>query len=403
MEKILDGIRVLDFTDALAGPFCTRYMADCGAEVFTIEKPGGKATRNIPYFFKGQGVQYLYNHCGKKSIGIDLKKPAAKELVFSLAKKCDVIVENFRPGTMQELGLEYSAFEAVNPSIVMCSISGWGQSGPYYDRMGADLSIQATSGILDLTGESDRRPVLVGFPVTDFLAGLNAFGAICAALVRRERTGKGNYIDIAMADCATACLHEAFGIHTLTEGREEMRRAGGFNGYMPSWGVFKGKDGYIAISAATKVGWDRLTDLMGKPELADDPRFNTREERVRNHNEVVRIVEEWLENFEKVRDVATLLQTYRIQAAPVQTVAQVIDEDPQFKSRDMVREIEHPLLGKTKFLNTPLKFKYASAFIDGPPPVIPGQDTHEALKHLLDMQDGEMETLKKENVIFDGK
>jgi crotonobetainyl-CoA:carnitine CoA-transferase CaiB-like acyl-CoA transferase len=148
---------------------------------------------------------------------------------------------------------------------------------------------------------------------------------------------------------------------------------------------------------------DRLTDLMGKPELADDPRFSTREERVRNNNEVVRIVEKWLESFEKVSDVAALLQTYRIQAAPVQSVAQIIDEDPQFKTRDMIREIEHPILGKTKFLNTPLKFKYASAFIDGPPPVIPGQDTDEVLKSLLNMQDGELETLKKENVIFDGK
>lgn len=403
MERILTGIKVLDFTDALAGPFCTRYMADCGAEVFTIERPGGKATRNIPYFFKGQGFQYLYNHCGKKSIGIDLKKPAAKELVFDLAKKCDVIVENFRPGTMTELGLGYAAFEAVNPSIIMCSISGWGQTGPYYDRMGADLSIQAISGILDLTGEPDRRPVLVGFPVTDLLAGLNAFGAICAALVRRTRTGEGNYIDIAMADCATACLHEAFGIHTLTEGKEEMRRAGGFNNSMPSWGVFKGKDGYITISAATKVGWDRLTDLMGKPELADDPRFAAREERVKNNNQVVSIVEEWLANFDHVSDVAALLQSYRIQAAPVQTMSQIVDEDPQFKVRDMVREIDHPVLGKTKFLNTPLKFKHASAFIDGTPPVTPGQDTVETLKYLLDMQDGELMALKTDKVIFDGE
>jgi crotonobetainyl-CoA:carnitine CoA-transferase CaiB-like acyl-CoA transferase len=269
--------------------------------------------------------------------------------------------------------------------------------------MGADLSIQAISGIIDLTGEPGRRPVLVGFPVTDFLAGLNAFGAICAALVHRERTGKGNYIDIAMADCATACLHEAFGIHTLTEGKEEMQRAGGFNSYMPSWGVFKGKDGYITISAATKIGWDRLTDLMGRPELAEDPRFNTREERVKHNEEVVRIVEEWLENFDKVADVAALLQSYRIQAAPVQTIAQIVNEDPQFKTRDMVREIEHPILGKTKFLNTPLKFKHASAFIDGAPPVTPGQDTLDVLRGLLNMKDEELETLRKANVIFDGK
>ena len=224
MDKILSGIRVLDFTDAVAGPYCTRYMADCGAEVYTIERPGGKAARSVPYFFKGESLQFLYNHCGKKSIGVDLKKESSKELIFKLAKKCDVVIESLRPGVMAGLGLDYSAFQAANPSIIMCSISGWGQTGPYAENMGADLSIQATSGILDLTGEPDKRPVLVGFAVTDLLAGLNAFGAICAALVHRERTGKGDYIDIAMNDCAVGCLHEAFGIHTLTEGKEAMKR-----------------------------------------------------------------------------------------------------------------------------------------------------------------------------------
>ena len=400
MNKILGGVRVLDFTDAVAGPFCTRYMADCGAEVITIERPGGKAARGVPYFFKGESLQFIYNHCGKKSIGLDLKKEDSKELVFKLAKKCDVVIENLRPGVMGELGLDYAAFQAVNPSIIMCSISGWGQSGPNAEQMGADLSIQATSGILDLTGEPDKRPVLVGFAVTDLLAGLNAFGAICAALVHRGKTGKGDYIDIAMNDCAVACLHEAFGIHTLTQGKEAMKRVGSFNNYMPSWGVFKGTDGYIVISAATKIGWDRLTELMDKPELAEDPRFDTREERVKNNEEVVKIVEEWLETFEKVSDVAALLQSYRIQAAPVQTMAQIVDEDPQFATRDMIREIQHPVLGKTKFLNTPLKFKYGDAFINGFFPATPGQDTDEILKSLLDMSDGELEALKQAGVVF---
>jgi crotonobetainyl-CoA:carnitine CoA-transferase CaiB-like acyl-CoA transferase len=247
MEKIFSGVRVLDFTDALAGPFCTRYMADCGAEVLNIEKPGGKATRGVPYFFKGQGLQFLYNHCGKKSIGIDLKKEGAKRIALSLAKKCDVVIENFRPGVMASLGLDYSAFEEANPSIIMCSISGWGQNGPYAERMGADLSIQAISGILDLTGDPGKRPTLVGFPVTDILAGLNAFGAICAALFNRAKTGRGDYIDIAMADCATACLHEAFGIHTLTGGKEAMQRVGSFNNYMPSW-VCSGAGTVISLS-----------------------------------------------------------------------------------------------------------------------------------------------------------
>ncbi|HEX2964164.1 MAG TPA: CoA transferase, partial [Syntrophorhabdaceae bacterium] len=259
MDKILSGVRVLDFTDALAGPYCTRYMADCGAEVINIEKPGGKMARGIPYFFKGESTDFMYNHCGKKSLGIDMKKKGSRELILKLAKTCHVIVENFRPGVMKEFNLRYEDFKEANPSIIMCSISGWGQEGPRAEQMAADLSIQSISGILDLTGDPDGRPSLVGFPVTDILAGLNAFGAICAALFHRAITGQGDYIDIAMADCAINCLHMAVGVHTLTEGKTELKRAGAFNNEMPSWGIFKGKDGYIAISAATKVGWDRLT------------------------------------------------------------------------------------------------------------------------------------------------
>ena len=246
--KVLSGIRILDFTDALAGPYCTRYMADCGAEVLNIERPGGKQARGIPYFHKGAGLDFLYNHCGKKSIGIDMKREGSRELILDMARVCDVVMENFRPGVMRDFKLAYEDFKKVNPSIIMCSISGWGQSGPRAEQMAADLSIQSVSGILDLTGDPNGRPSLVGFPVTDILAGLNAFGAICAALYRRTVTGKGDYIDIAMADCAINCLHQAVGMHTLTEGKVELRRSGAFNNDMPSWGLAHQPDGELAQS-----------------------------------------------------------------------------------------------------------------------------------------------------------
>jgi crotonobetainyl-CoA:carnitine CoA-transferase CaiB-like acyl-CoA transferase len=403
MEKILSGVQVLDFTDALAGPYCTRYMADCGANVLNIEKPGGKMARGIPYFHKSVSVDFIYNHCGKKSIGIDMKKKGSRELILKLAKVCDVVTENFRPGVMKEFGLTYADFQAVNPSIIMCSISGWGQEGPRAEQMAADLSIQSVSGVLDLTGDPKGRPSLVGFPVTDILAGLNAFGAICAALYHRSVTGKGDYIDIAMADCAINCLHQAVGVHTLTEGKVELKRAGGFNNDMPSWGIFKGKDGYVAISAATKVGWDRLTEIMGKPELATDPRFENREARLKNHEEVVRHIEEWLEKFDKVADVAALLQSYRIQSAPVLSVAKIIEEDPQFKLRGMLKELDHATLGKVKFMNSPLKFTHSKASVDEPPSAVAGEHTDEVLRGLLNLNDNEIKDLKKEGIIFSGK
>jgi crotonobetainyl-CoA:carnitine CoA-transferase CaiB-like acyl-CoA transferase len=398
MKKILNGIRVLDFTDALAGPFCTKYLADCGCQVISVEKPGGKMNRSLPFFHKGYGIEYIFTHCGKESIVIDLKNSEARSLVMKLAKVCDVVVENYRPGVMESLGLGYKAFKEINPSIIMCSISGWGQSGTKSELMAADISVQAQSGILDLTGEPDQPPSLVGFPVCDFLAGLNAFGAICAALYNRVLTGQGEYIDIAMLDCAIVTLNQAVGLHLFSEGKKSIQRQGRFNSDLSPHGIFKGRDGYIAISARTDEGWKKLADLMGQPELSNDARFDSQEKRVANNKEVTQIIETWLATFEQVSDVALLLQSYRILAAPVVTAGQAID-DPHFKIRDMLKEVEHSALGKIRVLNSPLKFTNSQASVDEPPPETAGKDTDSILKSLLQMNDDEIRDLKQSGVV----
>ena len=398
MKKVLSGIRVLDFTDALAGPFCTKYLADCGCQVISVEKPGGKMNRSLPFFYKGYGIEYIFTHCGKESIVIDLKNSEARSLVMKLAKVCDVVVENYRPGVMENLGLDYQAFKEINPSIIMCSISGWGQSGTKSELMAADISVQAQSGILDLTGEPDQPPSLVGFPVCDFLAGLNAFGAICAALYNRLLTGQGDYIDIAMLDCAIVTLNQAVGLHLFTEGKKSIHREGRFNSDLSPHGIYKGRDGYIAISARTDEGWKKLVDLMGQPELSNDARFDSQEKRVANNKEVTQIIEAWLATFEQVSDVALLLQSYRILAAPVVTAGQAI-EDPHFKIRDMLREVEHGILGKVKVLNSPLKFTNSEASVDGPPPAHPGDHTQYVLKNVLQLKDEEIFNLKESGIV----
>ncbi|HVN97831.1 MAG TPA: CaiB/BaiF CoA-transferase family protein [Syntrophorhabdaceae bacterium] len=398
MKKILSGVRILDFTDALAGPFCTRYLADCGCEVISIEKPGGKMNRSIPFFFKGQGIDYIFNHCAKKSIVIDLKNSQAHDLIMKLAKVCDVVVENFRPGTMKGFNLDYDSFRTVNPSIIMCSISGWGQYGPKSELLAVDLSVQAQSGLLDLTGEPDAPPSLVGVPITDFLAGLNAFGAICAALYNRSVTGQGEYIDIAMLDCAVTMLHQAIGTHLFTNGEIESHRVGRFNSDLSPHGIYKGTDGYIAISARGQMGWKNFTDVMGRPELVDDPRFNSEKNRVKNNKEVTEIIETWLQTFEKVAEVAMLLQSYRIVAAPVLTAGQSI-EDPYFEIRDMLREVDHSILGKIRVLNSPLKFRNSNASVDGPPPAKAGDHTSYVLKNILGMEREEIRELKEAGVV----
>jgi crotonobetainyl-CoA:carnitine CoA-transferase CaiB-like acyl-CoA transferase len=399
MEKVLSGVRVLDFTDRLAGPFCTRYLADCGCEVINVETPGGANCRTMPYLFDGQSTDFMYNHCGKKSMVIDLKRPEGHDLALELAKRCDVVVENFRPGVMARLGLDYAAFRQVNPAIVMCSISGWGQTGPYAEMMGADVTTQAYSGILDLTGEPNRRPCFVGIPITDILAGLNAFGAICAALYRVAKTGQGDFIDIALVDCVTTTLRNEIGLHLLSRGTQKMIRRGSFHANLSPYGVYKGRDGYMVLSCYRPVGFQRLAELMGQPDLPQDPRFATMEARIQHNRELTKLIEQWLKTFKKVGDAVAFLQSYRIMAAPVLTVTQIVDEDPQIKVRQMLKEIEHRTLGKVPFLNTPLRFLNAEASVDGPPPAFIGEHTDEVLHGLLGLEEEKIEALRAQGVV----
>jgi crotonobetainyl-CoA:carnitine CoA-transferase CaiB-like acyl-CoA transferase len=399
--RILEGLRVLDFTDALAGPYCTRYLADCGCEVINIERPEGKVARALPYLHKGLAAEYIINHCGKKSVAIDLKAEGAKELVLELVEVCDIVVENFRPGVMKSLGLDYQVLKSVNPSVIMCSISGWGQNGPYAELMGVDVIVQALRGIAHMGSSDGEPPRFVSFAVSDVLTSVNAFGAICAALYRRTKTGEGEYIDIALADCIFSTLGNAVGTHIFSEGKDEFKyMAGRYSPDISPCGAYKGRDGYLAIFCRTDIGWQRMTELMGKPELADDPRFNSPENRVAHNDEVTVYIEEWLSTFEQVSDVAALLQSYRILAGPVQSVAQVIEEDPQCVERNMMVDIEHADLGRFKSLNTPLRFANSSASVQEPPPVTVGEHSEEVLRQTLQFSEEQIDQLKSDKVLF---
>jgi crotonobetainyl-CoA:carnitine CoA-transferase CaiB-like acyl-CoA transferase len=403
MDRILSGVRVLDFTDAMAGPYCTTQLANCGCEVINLERPGGKVIRSVPPFHEGYSIDFMYNHCGKKSIAIDLKAVGARDLVLKMAGVSDVVVENFRPGVMASFGLDYAAFQEANPSIIMCSISAWGQTGPYAELMGVDAITQAQSGVVHMSSEPGERPHFVGFPVTDILAGVTAFGAICAALYRRTRTGQGEYIDIAMYECLIAALYNSVGTHILSEGERDYRYMGSFSPDFSPCGAYKGRDGYLAIFGRTDVAWERITELMGRPELAQDPRFNTMAKRVKRNEEVTDLIERWLQEFEKVSDAALLLQSVRVMAGPVLSIGQVIDNDPHWKAREMLKEIEHPALGPVKFLNTPLRFRNSRANVEGPPPVVVGEHTNYILRDVLKLTDEKVAKLLKDGVVFEAK
>jgi len=403
VEKVLSGIRVLDFCDFFAGPLCTRYLADCGAEVINIERPGGADSRHMPFQFSGQSTEYVNNNCGKKSLGVDLKAEGSFDLIMKLASTCDVVVENFRPGTLARFGLTYEAFKRVNPSIIMCSISGWGQNGPYAQRGGADITTQAQSGILDLTGEPGRRPVFVGFPVGDILGGLNAFGAICAALYRRAITGEGEYIDISLVDCIFATFRNEVPLYLWSHGQQRRERVGAFHYLHSPYGVYEGNDGYMVLNCPRDVGFARLADIMGKPELATDPRFDTMEHRFAHNEELTKEIEEWLKQYDYVEDAAMVLQEMRIMAAPVLSVPQILENDPQMEYRERLKDIDHPDLGSVKVLNTPLRFTNSKAYVEGLPPVVPGEHTDHVLRDIVKLSEEEIRRLKDQKVVFTGE
>ena len=399
--KILSGVRVIDFTDALAGPVCTRYLADCGCEVINVERPEGKVARTLPFFKDGHCAEFIQYHCGKKSIAVDLKAKGARDLILKLAKVSDVVVENFRPGVMAKSGLDYGSLREANPAIIMCSISGWGQTGPHAELMGVDLLIQSARGLAHMSSEPGDRPRFAGFAVSDILAGVNAFGAICAALYRRSITHEGECIDVGLADCLLAGLGNAVGTHVLSKGEAEMRyMVGSFSPDMSPCGAYRGRDGYVTIFVRTDEGWERLAEAMGKPELASDPRFSTVAERLKNNTLVTELVEEWLRGFESVGDASVLLQSYRLLASPIMSLARVIDEDPQTRQRGMIKELDHPTLGPFKFLNTPLRFSNSRACVDEPPPVDVGQHTESVLRDVLMLDQSEIARLRAEGVIF---
>ena len=273
----LAGVRVLDLTRVLAGPFCTRTMADMGAEVIKVEPPGGDVARQFEYTTpEGVSGYFMQQNCGKKDISLDLADPAAKEVLRRLAEISDVVVENDRPGVMKRLGFSYQDLREINPSIIMCSISAFGQDSPYANRPAGDMVVQSMSGIASLTGEPDGAPQTTGMSFSDTTGGIHAFGAICAALYQRSLTGRGQYIDIALVDCILWQNEWASQYLFLSQGEAVPTRYGNRRPILIPGNLFQGKDGWVAIVASTDPGWRNLTQAMGMPELAQDPRFRDR-------------------------------------------------------------------------------------------------------------------------------
>jgi crotonobetainyl-CoA:carnitine CoA-transferase CaiB-like acyl-CoA transferase len=397
---IFDEIRVLDFTTQIQGPYVTRQMADMGAEIIKVERPGeGDPTRWAPYIMaKGESGNFMQRNCGKKSISLDLKRPEAIEIIKQLAKISDVAVENFRPGVMTRLGIGYPKLREVNPRIIMCSLSGFGQYGPYFDRPTGDTLIQALTLGMEMTGDPDGPPQICGLAYVDFCSGAHGLAAVSAALYYREKTGIGQHIDIALFDVAFGMHESAIEEYILSGGKIKYTRFGSHKKDLVPVGVYKGRDGYLAIGAVGDRAWADIAKVIGRPELIKDKRFDTQIHRVENREEVIRIINEWIQNCSSVMEADRLLNEGNVPSAPVLNIDQLMNY-PQVEARELLAEVEHPTFGKLKVVNSPFHFSETASGAKGYPPRI-GEHNEEVLTALLGYSMEQIEGLYKKGILY---
>jgi formyl-CoA transferase len=392
----LAGVRVLDLSRVLAGPYCTMFLGDLGADVVKIEQPGaGDDTRGWgPPFAGGESAYFLSVNRNKQSLTLDLKTPAGNEVLRRLALKADVLIENFRPGTMERLGLGEKDLRASNPRLIYASLSAFGADGPMRDWPGYDLIIQAWGGLMSITGTPDGEPTKVGVAIIDIVAGLMLGKAICAALYAREKLGVGQKIDTSLLEAQVACLVNAGGNYLI--GGQTPRRYGNAHPSIVPYQTFKTADGYLVVGVASETIWRRFCAAIGRSELADDSRFAKNSQRVENRAQLVRILAEIFSRRDS-RTWSRILQQAEVPYAPVQTIDQVFN-DPQVIHRGMVAEIEHPSAGKVKLAGIPLKFSATPASLRLPPPRL-GEHTEKVLQDWLGMDQAQIKTLREKGVV----
>jgi crotonobetainyl-CoA:carnitine CoA-transferase CaiB-like acyl-CoA transferase len=391
----LQGIRVLDFTRVLAGPAASLALADLGAEVLKIEPPGtGDETRSFPPFREGESHYFLSVNRGKKSIVVDLKTAAGAALVKDLAAKCDVLIENYRPGVMDRLGLGYEALSAINPRLIYCAISGFGMTGPLRDRPSFDIVMQALSGALSVNGEPDRPPTKLGIPLGDLVGGVNGPMGILAALYERSVTGRGRLIDVSLFDGMLGMLAYLPQLAFFTGA--DPKPQGSQHPNLVPYGVFPAKDGSIVIACLTNSFWANICRALGMDDWIEDPRFDTLVKR-RDIRDTVNERICGVTIRKTVNELVELLTQHQVPHAPILGIKDALSQ-PQAVAREMVVETDHQLLGKIPIVNRPIKFPACPQPVPDAPPVL-GQHTDEILRDILGFTSERIAELRASKVV----
>jgi crotonobetainyl-CoA:carnitine CoA-transferase CaiB-like acyl-CoA transferase len=393
----LDGIRVLDFSHALAGPYCTLLLSDYGADVYKLEAREGDMGRGWgPPFHGGVSSFFLGLNRGKQGISIDLKQPQGLDLCLRLIDKMDVLIENFRPGSMERLGLGYEAMHKRNPRLVYCSISGYGQNGPSRDEAAMDLVVQSSSGLLSITGTTEGESVRCGYGVTDVTAGLFSVIGILLALRARDRSGEGQYVDVSMLDSMISTMSSNY-MSYLGSGNVPVPMGTSFPTVVP-YRAFHTKDVSIAIAIGSEKLWAAFCRAMECPHLEQHRDYETNAKRIVNRDTLEPELEamflrrgggEWIERLRAAGIPCSLVRSFK-----------QVAEDPQCEVREMFPEIEHPTAGRHKVTGTPVKLSSTPGAPTGPAPLL-GQHTRSVLKEFFDLDDAKLNELASDRVIFE--
>jgi len=392
MKKPLEGLRVLDLSRVLAGPYCTMILADLGAEVIKIEPPGeGDDSRAFAPFIGNESAYFMSLNRGKKSIVLNLKNEKDKAAFLELVRIADVLVENYRPGTMEKLGLGYEELREINPRLVYAAISGFGHTGPYSQRPAYDMIVQAMGGIMSITGEPNRPPTRVGTSVGDITAALFGTIGILTALNVRNTDGTGQKVDIGMLDCQVAILENAIARYEVTG--QAPKPMGSRHPSIAPFEAYPTKDYFVIIPAGNDTLWAKLCNILGITQYIDDPRFKTNRDRVAN----VEILYDLLGEVTKTRTTdewMDILETGGVPVGPINTIDKVV-ADPQVLAREMIVEITHPVAGPMKIAGNPIKLSDTPGKVSEPAPLL-GQHTDWVLRDVLGWDDERIAAYKSE-------
>jgi crotonobetainyl-CoA:carnitine CoA-transferase CaiB-like acyl-CoA transferase len=399
-KHVLDGYRVLDLTQVVAGPTVTRLMAEMGAEIVKVElAPGGDHSRGLPFFKDGRSAYFVQQNRGKKSLCLDPTKERGREVLRDLAERVDVLVENFSPGVIDRFGLGWETLRAINPRLVMCSISAFGQTGPLSRQPGYDYVAQAYAGVMDMIGEPDGPPVFPMLALGDVGTGVHALAAIVSALLHRERSGRGQYLDISILDSYFHCHEINVEMYTASGGAIEPRRSGTQHWAVAPLGVFRGKSRYLFVLGALHH-WAPFCRAIGRPDLIDDPRFADNPSRMTNLRWLVEAIEAWLASMPSDEESIRVLQEAHVPVAPILSVAEAV-RHPHLRFRRTIRAVPDRVFGEVEIPGMPLRFSEFPEELALEAPFL-GEHNEEILTSYLALAPAEVEQLHRDGVLSRG-